>query len=109
MPLTGGEESAMGGNFAGRRQSQVRTATEVKERLVMVRQGEQYVPKLIKIGASNFDFAEVVEGLKEGDELQITTISRAKLAAEQMNERMRSMSGLGGMTGGRVPTGGGRR
>jgi len=109
MSMMGGGESGAGGNFAGRRQSQVRTASEVKERLVMVRQGEQYVPKLIKIGASNFDFAEVMEGLKEGDELQITTISRAKLAAEQMNERMRSMSGLGGMTGGRAPASGGRR
>jgi len=70
----------------------------------MTKQGVQFVPKLIKVGASNFDYAEVVDGLKEGDEIQVTTISRAKLAQEQMNERMRSMSGLGGMTGGgRVP------
>ncbi len=73
----------------------------------MVKQGDQFAPRLIKIGASNFDYAEVLEGLKEGDAIQLTTISRAKIAAEQMNERMRSMQGLGGMPGGGPPSGGG--
>ncbi|MBF8295083.1 MAG: HlyD protein [Bacteroidetes bacterium] len=73
---------------------------EVKERIVVVKDGDNFVPKLIKVGPSNFDYAEVLEGLKDGDEIQVTTISRAKLAAEQMNERMRSSSGLSGMSGG---------
>jgi hypothetical protein len=72
----------------------------------MVKEGESFVPRLIQVGASNFDFAEVVSGLQEGDSVQITTISRAKIASEQMAERMRSMNNpLGG--GGNVP--GGRR
>jgi HlyD family secretion protein len=87
------------------RQSQVSNASEVKERVVMVKQGEQFVPRLIKIGASNFDYAEVLEGLKEGDEIQVMTISRAKIEAEQMNERMKSMQGIGGMPGGGSPPG----
>jgi hypothetical protein len=68
----------------------------------------EYVPRAIRVGAGNFDFAEVVEGLAEGDELRYTTLSRAKIAAERMNERLRSSQGIGGMgaTGG---TGGGRR
>jgi HlyD family secretion protein len=106
---TGGAEGAGGeGGSRTRRQSQVSNTGEVKERIVMVKQGEEFVPKLVKIGPSNFDYSEVLDGLNDGDEIQITTISRAKLAAEQMTERMRSMGGLGGMTGGRtpVPTGG---
>lgn len=83
-----------------RRQSQVSNVNEVKERIVMVKEGDQFVPKLIKVGPSNFDYAEIMDGLKEGDEIQVTTISRAKLAAEQLNERMRSNSGLSGMSGG---------
>jgi len=83
-----------------RRQSQVSNVNETKERIVMVKEGEAFVPRLVKVGASNFDYAEVIEGLKEGDEIQVTTISRAKLAAEQMNERMRSNTGLSGMAGG---------
>ena len=83
-----------------RRQSQVSNVNEVKERIVVVKEGNQFVPRLIKVGPSNFDYAEIMDGLKEGDEIQVTTISRAKLAAEQMNERMRSNSGLSGMSGG---------
>jgi len=105
----GGSEGAGGqSGLRVRRQSQVSNTSEVKERIVIVKQGEEFVPKLVKIGPSNFDYSEVLDGLNDGDEIQITTISRAKLAAEQMTERMRSMGGLGGMTGGRtpVPTGG---
>ncbi len=106
----GPEGSGNEGGARVRRQSQVSNTGEVKERIVMVKQGEEFIPKLVKIGPSNFDYSEVLDGLKDGDEIQITTISRAKLAAEQMAERMRSMSGLGGMTGGRTPvTTGGRR
>ena len=110
----GGMEGMGGeGGFRARRQSQVSNTNEVKERIVLVKEGEEFVPKLVKVGPSNFDYSEVLDGLEEGDEIQITTLSRAKIAAEQMNERMRSMSGLGGMTGGSrvtaTPGGGGRR
>lgn len=112
MMMFGGGPGGMGGpggegDLRRRRQPQLSNAKEVKERIVLVKQGDQFVPRLIKIGASNFDHAEVLEGLKEGDAIQFTTISRAKIAAEQMNERMRSMQGLGGMPGGGPPSGGG--
>jgi hypothetical protein len=83
-----------------RRQSQVSNVNEVRERIVVVKDSDQFIPKLVKVGPSNFDYAEILEGLNAGDEIQVTTISRAKVAAEQMNERMRSNSGLSGMTGG---------
>jgi hypothetical protein len=81
-------------------------ANDVKERIVMVKQGEQFVPRLIKIGASNFDYAEVLEGLQEDDKIQVVTTSRAKTEANQLNERMRSMQGIGGMPGGGPPPSG---
>lgn len=102
----GGQSGFSGGGMNGgdgtrqRRQSQVSNVNETKERIVMVKEGDTFVPRLVKVGASNFDYAEVLDGLKEGDEIQVTTISRAKLAAEQMNERMRSNTGLGGVAGG---------
>jgi hypothetical protein len=102
--------SGQGSGDAGTRQrrlSQVNNLNETKERVVLLKEGDKFVARLVKVGASNFDYAEVLEGLKEGDEIQVTTISRAKLAAEQMNERMRSNSGLGGM-GGAGGGGGGR-
>jgi HlyD family secretion protein len=98
-----------GGSFGrngsgGRRPSQVRQQEAVRERVVEVRNGDGFVPKVIKVGPSNYDFAEVIEGLAEGDELRITTVSRAKLASEQFTERMRSMQSVGG-----IRSGGGRR
>jgi hypothetical protein len=66
----------------------------------MVKDSEAFVPRVFRIGRNNFDYAEVVSGLKEGDELMVTTFSRALLASQQMNEFMRSRSGLSGMGGG---------
>ncbi|MGB2958635.1 MAG: hypothetical protein WBD30_07085, partial [Bacteroidota bacterium] len=69
---------------------------------VMVREGDGFVPRLIIIGASNFDYAEVIDGIEEGDELLIATVSRALISAEQFNERLRGrVSGMGGIGGGR--------
>ena len=80
-----------------RRQAQIGNTEEVKERVVMVKEGNEFVPRMIKIGANNFDNAEVVSGLNEGDEIQITSISRAKLASQQFTERMRANNNpLGG-------------
>ena len=107
-----GPGGMMGGGSGDRprRQSQVGNTDEVKRRVVVVKDGEQFIPRMITVGPSNFEYSEVLQGLSEGDEIQITSISRAKLAQEQMNERMRSMGGLSGVTGGgRVPAGGGGR
>jgi len=104
-------EGGRGGASSGprqRRQAQVSGGEEIRNRVTMVKEGEKFVPKMVKAGASNFDHTEVVEGLKEGDEIQITSISRAKIQSQQMTDRMRSMQGVGGITGG-GSTGGGRR
>lgn len=105
----------MGRQFGGgggmRRQTQTAKPDAPKERVVEVRVGDAFVPKVVKVGATNYDVGEILEGLQEGDEVRITTISRAKVAAEAMNQRMRNMSGMGGVGGGttRAATGGGRR
>jgi len=107
----GGEGGGMPSGPAGngevrvRRTPQATAVTEVKSRVVEVKAGEEYVPRMVRVGASNFDFAEVVEGLNEGDEVRYTTLSRAKIASERMNERLRSSQGIGGMSTGA----GGRR
>jgi HlyD family secretion protein len=107
MGSGGGMDGSQGQRV--RRAAQVGSTQEVRRRLVEVKQGSEFVPKMIEVGPSNFDYSEVLGGLNEGDEVRITTISRAKIASEQFNERMRSMQSVGGIGGGRVPTGGGRR
>ena len=68
----------------------------------MVREGDAFVPRIIRVGVSNFDSAEVLEGLNEGDEVLTSTLSRAMLSAQEFNERIRSRTSIG-------PAGGGRR
>jgi len=84
---------------------------ESRWRIITVRQNGEFKPKLIKVGPSNFEQSVVLEGLVEGDEVEIVTISRAKIAQEQMNERMRSMNSFGGGTSNaaRTASGTGRR
>ncbi len=105
-----GGGSPMFGDNSGRpkRSSQIGNIDEVKERIVMVKEGDKFVPRLIKVGASNFENSEVMSGLNEGDEIQVTTISRAKLASQQMNDRMKSMNSMGGLGGSGAAGGGGR-
>ncbi len=81
---------------AGKRVSQISNESEERWRIVVVKDSNVFRPKLVKAGASNFDNTEIIEGLKEGDEVQITTISRAKIASDQFTERLRSTSVLGG-------------
>jgi HlyD family secretion protein len=95
----GGGQSGEGQRI--RRTPQAANTNEPKWRIVTVKDGNEFKAKLIKVGPSNFDYSEVLDGLKEGDEIQVTTISRAKIASEQMVDRMRqSSSPLGGGGGG---------
>lgn len=90
----------MRGEGGRRRASQTEQKNDVRERVIEVKVGGEFVPRLVKVGASNYDFAEILEGVKEGDEVRVTTISRAKLASEAFTERMRSMQSMGGVGGG---------
>lgn len=79
-----------------RRTAQPAPVNESRWRIATVGQDGGFKPRLIKVGPSNFEQSVVLEGLQEGDEVEIITISRAKIAQEAMNERMRSMNSFGG-------------
>jgi HlyD family secretion protein len=90
---SGGGGGSSGRNHSARSSGQ----PEVRRRVVMVKEGEDFVPRVIRVGRSNFDHAEVVRGLEEGDELLITTFSRALLYNQQWTDRIRQRSSMGGM------------
>jgi HlyD family secretion protein len=71
-----------------------------RRRLVRVKEGEQFVPRLVMTGPNNYDNTEIVSGLSEGDEVLETVVSRARIAADQFQERLRSRQSMGGMGGG---------
>jgi HlyD family secretion protein len=85
------------GGGPGRRTGQADRLDEVRRRLVMARDSSGFSPRTIKVGVGNYDYSEVIEGLQEGDEIQITTVSRAKQEAEAFTERMKTRQGVGGV------------
>jgi HlyD family secretion protein len=83
-----------------------------KRRFVLVKNNEdRYVPRRVEIGVSNFDYAEVVSGLQEGETVLVFSSSRAAADRQRFMDRMRSMSGFSGFSGGsggQRPAGGNR-
>ena len=61
---------------------------------VILKTGEEFRPRMVKTGVSNYDHTEVLEGLQEGDEVVFTFFSRAQQSGEQMRQRMSQMGGM---------------
>ncbi len=66
-----------------------------QETEVLLKQGNEYVPRPIKIGQSNFKEATVLDGLKEGDIVAVPMQSRLKEENDLMEERIRSSRSFG--------------
>jgi len=89
------EERLASGDSSAVRWSEERA--KGKRRLVMVKDSTgEAVPKPILIGEQTAEYAEVLRGLNEGDEVEITFFSRALLEGQQFQERVRSSTGFGG-------------
>ena len=81
--------------------------------LVFTVKGGKYTPKIVRLGASNFDVSEVLSGLNEGD--SVTILNVAVLQAQQQTDlqQVRNRAGVPGMqrqpaTGGAAGGGAGR-
>jgi hypothetical protein len=78
--------------------------------LVFVAEGGTYAPRVVVLGAGNYDFTEVVSGLKEGERVALLASLAVQAQREQQNERFRrGMGGIPGMQGGGGGQGGGQR
>jgi HlyD family secretion protein len=71
----------------------------VTRRFVLVKTEEGYRPRPVETGLSNFDYAEVLSGLQEGETVAIFSNSRAGAAREALMNRMRNASGFSGFGG----------
>ncbi len=68
-------------------------------RFVLLQTEEGYRPRPVETGMSNFDYAEVLSGLQEGDTIVIFSSSRAAADRALFMNRMRGMSGFSGFGG----------
>jgi HlyD family secretion protein len=58
------------------------------------------------LGASNFDYTEVVTGLKEGERVALLASLALQAQRQQQNDRMRQGMGVPGLTPNAGPAGG---
>ncbi len=104
------ERFANGGGADGGMFTHAASNGQGARKFVLVKSGERFAPRRVQVGMSNFDFAEVVNGLQEGDSVLVFTSSRAAVARQEMMNRMRNMSGFSGFgSGGQQRPSGGNR
>jgi HlyD family secretion protein len=89
----------------------------VRSALVFVAKGKTFEPRMVMLGAGNFDYTEVISGLQEGEEVAMLAALSLQAQRQQQNDRMRQnmgggvpgmSQGGGGAGGGQRPAGGGR-
>ncbi|MBL0169395.1 MAG: efflux RND transporter periplasmic adaptor subunit [Gemmatimonadaceae bacterium] len=105
--MGGGAPAAMGAGMQGGRPGGV---TRVRTALVFVQIGEgKYEPRLVRLGAADYDYSEVVSGLKEGEKVASLSVAALQAKRDQANDRFRTMTGGGGIPGTQTqaPRGGG--
>jgi len=90
------------------------TGRSIRSGLVFVAKGKTYEPRMVMLGAANFDYTEVVSGVEEGEQVALLASLSLQAQRQQQNDRMRqSMGGgvpgmqQGGNIGGQPGGGGG--
>jgi HlyD family secretion protein len=81
-------------------------ARRARPSLVFVAEGGTYKPRIVRLGVGNFDYTEVVSGIKEGEQVALLAAAAMQAKREEQNNRMRNMGGLPGISQPR-PGGGG--
>ncbi len=75
-------------------------ATRVRTALVFVEEAPgKFSPRLVRLGASDYDYSEVISGLTEGEKVATLAVQALQAKRDQQNDRFRSMTGAGGMPG----------
>lgn len=68
-----------------------------------------YHPRVVMLGAANFDYTEVVSGLKDGERVALLASLALQAQRQQQNDRLRQGMGVPGLTPNAGPGAGGPR
>ena len=79
-------------------------ARRTRAGLVFVKKGETFEPRLVQLGASNFDYTEIASGLKEGEQVALLAAAALQAQRQLQNDRMKASTGVPGLQ--QAPTGG---
>jgi HlyD family secretion protein len=102
----GGGRAGRGGRGGGAGRSGGGGATT--RAVVFVRAGTGFQPRVVTLGLSNYDFAEVRDGLRPGEQVALVSAAVLQQSRTERQQQLRSRSGLPGMGGGGAGGGGGR-
>jgi HlyD family secretion protein len=116
---TGGAPAgaAQGGGAQGGRGDQAARAVEVPQApgmrarsrtgLVFVQKADStWEPRMVRLGVANFDYTEVLDGLKEGENVALLSAAAMQAQRQQAQDRARQMMGGGSPLGGAAGGGG---
>ncbi|MCC6316345.1 MAG: efflux RND transporter periplasmic adaptor subunit [Gemmatimonadaceae bacterium] len=115
-PQSGRADSARGTGTSGTRGDRSATperAGETSQRgrsrtaVVFIAVNGVYSPKVVQLGIANFDYTEVLTGLKDGDQVALLATAALQVARDSSNARFRQMTGGGAMPGMQRQQGGG--
>jgi HlyD family secretion protein len=82
------------------------TGARVRPGMVFVAKGSTFEARMVMLGASNFDYTEVVSGLQEGEQVALLASLSLQAQRQQQTDRFRQNMG-GGVPGMTQGTGGG--
>ncbi len=106
---SGARGGAMGGMGASRRGG----GSSRQGVVFIVSDSGEYTPRMVRLGIADYDFSEVISGLKEGEMVASLAMVALQAAREQRNARFGQMGGVPGLTrqpaAGASPAGGGSR
>jgi HlyD family secretion protein len=86
-----------------------RNPTPARQGVVfVVKDSGVYEPRMVRLGASDYDYSEVISGLQEGEMVASLAMAALQAAREQRNARFGQMGGVPGLTK-TAPAGGGGR
>lgn len=101
-PGGGGAGNGGGAGFGSRGMGQ----------LVFVKDSAGFSPRVVRLGVTNYDYTEVLSGLKEGEQVALLASANLQQQRTDQQSRIRSATSTpltGGAPGGGGPGGGGRR
>jgi HlyD family secretion protein len=108
---SGAAGGASGGGFAGGGgaaggAASGRGGRGSRAQVVFVKTAKGLEPRVVKLGLTNFDYAEVVDGVREGEEVALLSVAQLQAQRNQQQNQIRQRMG-GGVPGAPGAGGGG--
>ncbi|HVT37695.1 MAG TPA: hypothetical protein VHE78_01500, partial [Gemmatimonadaceae bacterium] len=94
---------------AGRPSTVGRGRARTRNGLVFVQSGSTWIARNVRLGVGNYDYTEVLDGLKEGDKVALLSVAALQAKRQEQTDQMKARMGVGSPLGGSQPQRGGGR